>query len=50
MICGGNDTVLLAQIMATTFAMCGLSTFIMATFGVRLVSTRARFTIDILAK
>ena len=34
-ICGGDNNLLLAQLMATTMFMCGLCTIVMTTFGVR---------------
>ena len=35
LICGGDDNILLAKIMATSLGMCGISTIMMVTFGIR---------------
>ena len=35
LICGEGNNLLLAQLLATTLFMCGLSTIVMATIGVR---------------
>ena len=35
LICGGDDNIFLAKIVATSLGMCGMSTIMMVTFGIR---------------